>query len=86
MSTPPSDNDALVFREVDGEILVLDNRSSQIHQLNGTASFIWQACRQSSSEQDIADAFAAAFHVDEETARSDVANTVQRLRLLNLVR
>lgn len=86
MNTPPSDNDALVFREVNGEILVLDNRSSQIHQLNGTASFIWQTYRQSTSEQDTAAAVAAAFQIDEETARSDVANTVQRLRLLNLVR
>jgi hypothetical protein len=86
MSTSPSDDNALVFREVNGEILALDSRSSQIHQLNGTASFIWRACSQSTSVHDTAAAFAAAFHVDEETARSDVANTVQRLRLLNLVR
>ena len=86
MSTQPSDEGALVFREVDGEVLALDSSSHQVHQLNGTASFIWRAYRHTSSLQDTAAAFAAAFDVDEETARSDVADTVQRLRLLNLVR
>jgi hypothetical protein len=85
MSTQPSDEGALVFREVNGEILALDDRSHQVHQLNGTASFIWRTYRNSGSLEDTAAAFAAAFDVDDETARSDVADTVQRLRLLNLV-
>lgn len=85
MSTPTSDDDAVMVREVNGEILVLDNRSSQIHQLNGTASFIWRSCRQGASVPDTAAAFAQAFGVDDDTARCDVAQTVEQLRVLNLL-
>ncbi len=85
MGIPPPEDGALVFREVNGEILALDNRSNQIHQLNSTASFIWRLCRDGVDEHETAVAFAAVFEVDDETARGDVADTVQRLRMLNLV-
>jgi hypothetical protein len=86
VSTQASDDDAVMVREVNGEILVLDNRSQQIHQLNGTASFIWRSHRQGACVQDTTAAFAAVFDVDDDTARSDVAKTLEWLLELNLLR
>ena len=85
MSTHAADDDAVMIREVNGEVLLLDSRTDQIHQLNGTASFIWRMCRQGASEQDTAARFALAFDVDEKTALDDVAKMQAQLRVLNLL-
>ncbi len=85
MGTHAAEDDAVMIREVNGEVLLLDNRTDQIHQLNGTASFIWRLCRQGASVQDTAAEFAQAFDIDEKTAQDDVAKTLAQLRVLNLL-
>jgi len=77
--------ESVMVREIDGEILVLDTLSNQVHQLNRTASFIWRMCDEGVMPEAIASALAAEFAVDEETALKDVAKTISRLRSLNLL-
>ena len=72
-------------REVDGEILLLDIESDQIHQLNRTASFIWRKCDELGSVDRIATVLATEFDVEEHAAIKDVSDTVDRLRALKLV-
>ncbi len=43
----------LTIREVDGEVIVLNHRLGQIHQLNATASYVWHLCDGRMSVQDI---------------------------------
>lgn len=74
-----------MVREIDGEFLVLDTVSNQVHQLNRTASFIWRMCGDGVSTQTIASALAAEFAVDEETALKDTVETLATLRGLNLL-
>src|SRR6266403_360370 len=62
-------------RMVDGEVVVLDRQSDLIHQLNHTASYIWDRCDGQSTVAEIANQLAAAFHVDADTAVQDVATT-----------
>ena len=86
MSIEAPDDEAVIFREVDGEILALDTRSNQIHQLNRTASLIWRMCRHGATAEEIAAELVDGFHVDDMTARRDIARTVERLRALNLLK
>lgn len=78
-------SDFTISREVDGETLVLDSRAELIHQLNPTASFIWQQARSGSSAVEIAAELAEDFDVELETAQRDVAATLARLKELNLL-
>jgi PqqD family protein of HPr-rel-A system len=72
-------------RVVEGEMVVMDKESEQIHQLNQTASFIWQRCDGEHDRQQIAEELAEAFDVDAETARQDVADTLEKLEEIGLL-
>ena len=72
-------------RMVDGEVVVLDRQSDLIHQLNHTASYIWDRCDGQSTVAEIANQLAEAFHVDADTAVQDVAITIGQLQSLGLL-
>jgi hypothetical protein len=74
-----------MVREVDGELLLLDTSANRIHQLNRTASFIWQRCEDVASEADLAAELALEFDVEEGQALHDVERTLSTLRALELV-
>lgn len=76
---------SVTVREIDGEIVVLDTRSNQVHQLNRTASFIWRMCSQGTTPQALASALAVEFEVDEATAFEDVVKTLEQLGSINLL-
>lgn len=76
---------AVVVREVDGEILLLDTESDQIHQLNQTASFIWRSCDGTAPAEVIAARLAKKFDVEEDIAWRDVIETLGRLQALGLI-
>jgi hypothetical protein len=78
-------DDALMVREIDGEVLILDGRSDRIHKLNRTASFIWRRCEEGATAQGIASALAGEFAVDPQTALADVVRTLDELRSLDLL-
>ena len=75
----------LMEREIDGEILLLDTESNQIHQLNKTASFIWRKCQEGASADEIARLVAEDFDVEEADARADVVRTLDSLRSLRII-
>ena len=77
--------DLTISREVNGETLVLDPRTELIHQLNPTATFIWQQARSGNPTERIAAAFAQEYAVDHETADRDVAATLARLKAIDLL-
>ena len=76
---------AVMVREVDNEVLLLDTESDRIHQLNGIASFIWRWCDEARSPEEIAALVASEFDVDKDVALRDVIETLARLRALNLL-
>ena len=75
----------LTVREVDGEVVVLDTESDQIHQLNRTASFIWRNCAEVTSANELAILLATEFDVEEHIALKDVIETLSTLRALRLI-
>jgi methyltransferase-like protein len=72
-------------RTVEGEMVVMDQESEQIHQLNQTASFIWQLCDGEHDRQQIAEELAATFEIDSDTAEQDVSVTLRKLEELGLL-
>jgi hypothetical protein len=76
--------DAVMVREVDDNLLLLDTESNRIHQLNHTAGRIWQRCDTASPDA-IAAELARDYDVGEVQALSDVVTMLERFRALNLV-
>jgi len=72
-------------RVVADETVVLDLGAAQIHQLNATASFIWNRCDGHCTVGEIAEKLAESFDVDYETARQAVRTTLHRFDELGLL-
>ena len=72
-------------RAVDGETVVLDRRGGLIHQLNQTASYIWDRCDGKFTVGEIANQLAEAFDLDPKTATKDTLVTIGQLQGLNLL-
>ncbi|MEW6297488.1 MAG: PqqD family protein [Thermodesulfobacteriota bacterium] len=81
----PKRRSGILVRVVDGETVVLDRQKGLIHQLNHTASYIWDQCDGTSPVEAIAARFSEAFAVDGETAAKDVTATVLQFRQLHLL-
>ena len=72
-------------RLVEGEMIVLDREHDLIHQLNKTATFIWEHCDGQQSAADIANSVCENFDFDEATAIKEVLETLERLQNLRLI-
>ena len=74
-----------MVREVDGEVLLLDIESDQVHRLNMSASFIWRKFAVGTDPLAIAEMLATEFDVDQATAYKDVTETLDRFRALKFI-
>lgn len=70
---------------VDGEMVVLDRKGGLIHQLNQTASYIWERLDGKTPISVIASMLAESFEVDLKTAEKDTAEAASQLQKLNLL-
>ena len=70
---------------INGEAVILDRRSQQIHQLNEAGSFIWDKCDGVTSVSEIVRSVTERFDVQHEVATTDVNRTVEVLRALKLL-
>jgi Coenzyme PQQ synthesis protein D (PqqD) len=75
----------LTYRTIDGETVILNREEGQLHQLNPTASFIWDCCDGNSNIAEIIDRLAGAYEVEPSTARKDVAEVLLKLQKSNLL-
>ena len=81
----PKRREDLNYRTIDGETLILNRQDGRLHQLNPTASFIWDCCDGNSNLADIVGRLAGAYEVDPNTARKDVEEVISNLRSSNLL-
>jgi hypothetical protein len=72
-------------RTIDEEVVILDRCAGQVHQLNVTASYIWNNWDGVQSAADIAARVAGRFHAAPDTVLSDVLATVAQLEQLGLL-
>lgn len=69
----------LEFLEIEGEIVIYDELDDSIHQLNPTASMIWQACDGSATITELAAEFSEASGVPHTQIERDVTAAVRQL-------
>jgi coenzyme PQQ biosynthesis protein PqqD len=79
MTTCPTRNPQLAWREIDGEIVIISPEDSQVHELNETAALIWKRADGAQTVEEIAASLAAEYDVTRESAQQDVAELVALL-------
>lgn len=72
-------------RCIDDETILLGPAGKQVHQLNRTASFVWNRCDGTRSVDDIIDSVIEEFEVEPEVARHAVISVIAQLHELNLL-
>jgi hypothetical protein len=69
----------LVWQELDGDVVILDLRTSRYLRVNETGAFLWRKLESGTSSGALVDALTAEFDVDEATASRDVAALLSTL-------
>jgi len=77
--------DAVDWREVEGEVVVLDRMSSSYLAINTTGAVLWPALVEGSRTADLVSLLRSEFDVDEQRAEADVRAFVTMLRERDLL-
>lgn len=85
MAIYPKRRTDVTTRDVDGETLILDRKNEDVHQLNRSASYVWQYCDGQKSTHEIAMSMAKDFTIDLEAAERDVVDLITKLTALGLL-
>lgn len=75
----------VAIRLIEGEVVVLDRQAGLIHQLNHTASYIWDRCAGQFTVAEIAKQLALTFDVEPNTAAEDAAIIIRQFQGLRLL-
>ena len=75
----------LSFRDLDGETVVLDRRSGKVHQLNRTASYVWQRCDGRTELREIIASLAQSYGAEPRDVEGDVAAVMAQFAELRLL-
>lgn len=72
--------EGLNWREIEGEVVVLDTDQSHYLNLNPTGSVLWLMLAEGATERQLVDKLLEEFDVNESTARDDVVTFVASCR------
>lgn len=65
-------SEELEWREIEGEIVALDRRSSRYLAVNRTGTALWPALREGATREELIGRLVSAYDVDEQTAGRDL--------------
>ena len=74
------DDDALMWREVENEVIVLDKRTWTYMGINGSGAVLWKALAEGASVAQLVEQLRAAYGIDEAAAVRDAGAFVEMLR------
>jgi len=77
--------DDMVWQEIDGELVLLDLRTSIYFALNKTATQLWSMLARGDSEADLAARLADNYGLSTGQAERDVRNFMENLRSNHLL-
>jgi hypothetical protein len=77
--------DDLSWRELDGEIVALDNGESVYLATNRAGTLIWRKLAEGTTRADLVDELVATFAIDPERATTDVDTFVGDLQAKGLL-
>jgi hypothetical protein len=78
-------DDAIHFREVDGETLLLDLRTSKYLVVNPSATLLWRHLAEGTTRAELVAALAAEYDLDPAEAAADVDAFLDDCRARELV-
>lgn len=81
----PRQREGLSLQPVGDELLVLDLQADVIHQLNATASWIFEQCDGHTSIEMLVDDLAGAYQLERSRIEADVRDTLAHLHSLSLI-
>lgn len=70
----------VIWREVDGDVVGLDLRSSRYFTLNATAAQLWKLLEHDAEEDELVDALVRDHGVEPDRARTDVGAFLDVMR------
>ena len=71
--------EAVEWREVEGEVVVLDVERSMYFAVNRTGAALWSALAAGTTEEALAEDLAGAYDISRETALADVRKFLDEL-------
>ncbi len=75
----------LVWQEVDGEVIILDSKTSKYFRLNGTGAILWSMLETGAARADMIKRLLDTFDVEREVAAADVDAFLDALRTRRLL-
>lgn len=81
----PKIRDDLTVVELDGEVVIYDERAEDIHHLNPTASIVFSLCDGRSTVKEMARDIAEAFGVTEDQVEQEVRPLLREFRKAGLL-
>lgn len=81
----PARSDDLVWRMIDGEVVILTTDGNEIHTLNRVGSVIWELSDGTKSLEEIASLICERFDVSSEEAHADVLEFAEELSLRKIL-
>jgi hypothetical protein len=81
----PTRRSNLITQTLQDEVVILDRDGGNVHQLNVTASYIWEQCDGRTSPEAIAERLAEAFGRTPGEVLDDVMRTLDNLRTISLL-
>ena len=79
------DPDKVIWRNIDGEIILLNLASGHYYTLNKTGSFIWSAFVDNKTPQEAAEKLVDRFNIPPKTAKEDVLHLIAMLEKEDLI-
>ncbi len=86
MGSKPAHNPLLAWREIEEEIVIISPEDSLLHELNVTASFVWNHLNGERDAEAIAQLLAAEYDVTPEYALADTLELLAQLAEKRLLR
>ena len=78
-------NPDVVFRDLDGEAVILDLGSGTYFGLNQVGTRVWQLISEGRDESHIVDSIASEYDADRATIAADVSRLLNDLRARRLI-
>ena len=78
-------SESITSRDVEDEMLLVDTQNMQVHQLNRTASLVWEKCDGMHTVGDIIASVISEYDVKPEVAKQEVVSLIAQLQDLKLI-
>lgn len=76
----------IAYREMDGECVLYDTATNNMHVLNKTALLVWKLCEQEDDPEGVARAIGERFGLPTQSVLPDVLTCLNRFEELKLIR